>query len=243
MLVRAQAVKYKGAMPTFDQKWLLDTILLIPPLLLSLTVHELAHARTALAFGDPTAKYMGRVTMNPLAHLDPIGTLVLVFTRFVGWARPVPVNPVNLEPRRLGSIMVSLAGPLSNLGIAVVCGLGLRLWYHYSHRHPLAGDQWGAARTVGVLLYYTMMANLGLCAFNLIPLFPLDGHHVARELLPAQQQAHFMRWQLRCGMYILLALIFLPRLLAMLTRDHFDYDPIRFVLLKFRTFVLGILGI
>ena len=100
-------------MGIFQDDWFYRLILVAPPLLLSLTVHEFAHARTALAFGDPTAKAMGRVSLNPLVHLDPIGTIVLLVTRAFGWAKPVPINPANLHPRRLGDIAVSAAGPAS----------------------------------------------------------------------------------------------------------------------------------
>lgn len=191
-----------------DPEWVRITLLTAAPLLFSLTVHEYAHARVALAFGDPTAKHNGRVTLNPLKHLDPIGTLMLLFSGIMGWAKPVPVNPLNLHPIRLGQVMVSLAGPLTNLSLGIICGLGLRAWTAW------APADHAAYATVRTLLYYTAIANLGLCFFNLIPLFPLDGHHVARELLPVRQQDGFMRWQLRFGGLILMAMIFVPHILG-----------------------------
>src|ERR1035437_8633090 len=109
-----------------DSAWLADKLLTIPLLIFSLVVHECAHARTALAFGDPTAKNMGRITLNPLPHLDFMGTLCLIFSGFIGWAKPVPVNPYNLHPRRLGDIAVSFAGPASNLSLALIFGLILK---------------------------------------------------------------------------------------------------------------------
>lgn len=176
------------------------------PLLLSLVIHEYAHGRVALAFGDPTAKYNGRLTLNPLAHLDPIGTLALFLVGF-GWAKPVPVNPANLHPRRLGDIMVSLAGPLSNLALAALSGALLRVLL-------LAGDpEWPVYEPGKMMLWWTMAVNLILCIFNLIPLFPLDGHHILRESLPVHMRAGFMQWQVRYGQILLLALIFVPRLL------------------------------
>jgi len=181
------------------------------PILLSLSVHEFAHARTALAFGDPTAKSMGRCTLNPLAHLDPVGTIMLMLVGF-GWAKPVPVNSANLHPRRLGDIAVSAAGPGSNLALAGLCGLVLRI---------LAGAgvvvdgqaDFRPSDLAVFLLTYTILINLMLCIFNLIPLFPLDGHHIGREILPAGQRTLYMRWQRHYGMWILLALMFGPRLL------------------------------
>jgi len=183
-----------------------ELLVLVPALLLSLTVHEFAHARVALAFGDPTAKYMGRVSLNPLVHLDPIGTLALFLVGF-GWAKPVPVNPLNLHPRGLGDIMVSLAGPASNFLMAIVCGLILRVMIAFG----------GAATVISRVLLATMVINIILCVFNLIPLFPLDGHHILREMLPPLSQQSYMAWQIRYGRYVLLAMIFVPRLLSNVT--------------------------
>ena len=202
------------------------------PLLLSLTVHEFAHARVALAFGDPTAKSYGRVTLNPLAHLDPIGTLAIFLVGF-GWAKPVPVNPANLHPRRLGDIMVSVAGPLSNLALAVLSGAGLRVLL-------LAGDpEWPVYDSAFMLLFYTMAVNLVLCIFNLIPLFPVDGHHILRESLPVHMRAGFMQWQVRYGQILLLALIFVPRLL---NRPGPIQAVFRFVIEPATRFVLSLPG-
>ncbi len=206
---------YKGRMGILDPDWLQTMIVLAPLLLLSITVHEYAHARVALAFGDPTAKLMGRVTFNPLAHLDPMGTLVLLVTGMYGWAKPVPVNPLNLDPRRLGDIMVSLAGPLSNLGLAIVCGLLFRVLLLLGEHGVVPME--GLWETVLQMLLLTVGANVGLCVFNLLPLFPLDGHHIARELLPLPQQTGFMNWQMRFGHVALLGLVFVPRLLSNVT--------------------------
>ena len=199
-------------------------MLIAPPLLLSLTIHEYSHARMALYFGDPTAKHNGRLTLNPLKHLDPIGTLMLLFSGVMGWAKPVPVNPFNLRPLRLGQIMVSLAGPLSNLSLAIISGLLLRGWMHW------APDQHAAYDTVWILLWYTAAANLGLCFFNLIPLFPLDGHHILRELLPVPMQQGFMHWQMRFGSFALIAMLIGPRLLETVSRGRTPYDPLEMVL-------------
>lgn len=219
----------------FSSQWIYDLLLTAPPLLFSLTVHEFAHARTALAFGDRTAALMGRCTLNPLAHLDPLGTITLLVTRMIGWAKPVPVNPLNLHPRRLGDICVSLAGPLSNFLLAILAGLLLRV--------ALAFETSLAASTFHVLfqvLWFSLVANLGLCVFNLLPLFPLDGHHIARELLPIGRHAGFMHWQLRYGRPILMALIFVPIVLGR-TGGSFP-DPIRFVHGRLLDLTLRIVG-
>jgi Zn-dependent protease len=207
-LVRRRAVKYKEWMAIGDPEWLIQQLLLLPPLLLSLVIHEYAHARTALAFGDTTARDQGRLTLNPMAHLDPVGTLCLILAHF-GWARPVPVNPHRLHPPRIADIMVSLAGPASNLAIAVICGVALRVLYW----------QIGVPQTESVLglvyqmLMLTMIVNVALCVFNLIPLFPLDGHHIVREQLSPLGKQSFMEWQGRYGQFVLMALIVGPRFL------------------------------
>lgn len=204
------------------QAELKETILLLPGLLMSLTVHEYAHARTALAFGDPTARNAGRCTLNPLAHLDLVGTLCMIFAHF-GWAKPVPVNPHNLHPPRLGDILVSLAGPMSNLALAIALGLAIKFL-------PLAGfDLAGSphAELVGTVLWITLGTNIMLAVFNLIPLFPLDGHHILREHLPFRMQAGFMHWQRKYGFILLLALMFLPRITSGTGMPHLD--PLGFI--------------
>jgi len=186
---------------------LANIIVLAPPLIFSLTIHEYAHARMALAFGDPTAKMMGRVSLNPLRHLDLIGTIALFLVHF-GWAKPVPVNPANLHPRRAGNIAVSLAGPMSNLLIAAACGVILRA------EHDLQlGERYGLLVGAAPVLMITMAINLVLCVFNLVPLFPLDGHHILREILPLTKQLEYMQWQVRYGRWALLGLIFVPRMM------------------------------
>ena len=213
-------------MDSFDSEWLLEMLVVLPPLIFSLTLHEYAHARVALAFGDPTARDMGRVSLNPLRHLDPIGTLMLIFSRVIGWAKPVPVNPLNLEPRRLGEITVSAAGPLTNLALAVVFGLALR-WAGPWMADRIPPEGGGAIAMLYRMLSVAAMANLALCFFNLIPLFPLDGHHIVREVLPSESQRGFMQWQIRFGGLLLLALLMGPRLLTVLTGKPFPIDPLR----------------
>ncbi|MGB2822848.1 MAG: site-2 protease family protein [Phycisphaerae bacterium] len=224
-------------MPAVDAQWLLYKLILLPPLLFSLVLHEYAHARTALAFGDATAKNMGRLTLNPLAHLDPIGTLCIFLVGF-GWAKPVPVNPMNLQPRKLGDIAVSVAGPASNLLIAVVTAMILRLWWSAA----LVSNQ-ATFLAVHRYLLYIASVNIILCTFNLIPLFPLDGHHVVREVLPIDSQGGFMFWQMRFGSILLMALIFGPRLLAHITRNPNIPDPLGWIFTHARVIVLSALGI
>lgn len=148
----------------------------IPVLFFSLTVHEYFHAWSALKFGDTTARDQGRLTLHPLAHLDFMGVVVMIISGFrFGWAKPVPVNPYNLRNPRVADFWISIAGPLSNLGLAVIAATILRL-------------VWAATHTTNEyvlnLLYAGVTINLALAFFNLIPLFPLDGSHILRSLLP-----------------------------------------------------------
>ena len=217
-------------MHRFDSQWLIYMLISAPGLILSLTIHELAHARTALAFGDPTARDQGRISLNPLRHLDPLGTLALFFVGF-GWAKPVPVNPNNLHPPRLGNFAVSIAGPLSNLMLAVVFGLLLRVLI-YARGHL----EYGVYETIRMVLAMTTLINITLFLFNLIPLAPLDGHHILGEMLPPRAHWNYVDWQARYGRSVLMAVIFLPWILQILrvpslpgTAGEILSSPIRFV--------------
>ncbi|MBI3003780.1 MAG: site-2 protease family protein, partial [candidate division NC10 bacterium] len=146
---------------------------MIPPLLLALTAHEYAHAWTANKLGDPTARAQGRLTMNPLVHLDPVGTLALLFFRF-GWAKPVPVNHLYFDHPRRGLMWVALAGPLTNLGLAAGSAMILRL---IGELRVGPGVFWLVAPLV-LMLRWSVIYNVVLAIFNIIPVPPLDGSRV-----------------------------------------------------------------
>lgn len=192
--------------------------LIAVPVLLSLTLHEYGHARVAMAFGDNTARLQGRVTLNPLAHLDLLGTLCLLFGPF-GWAKPVPVDFSRLRPYRIGDICVSLAGVGMNLLLLISAAVALNIMAAAGVMvDPKAASP---ATPIGIavfMLSFTMIINLALIAFNLIPLYPLDGHHVVRELLPRDKQRRFMEFQARSGRFLLLGLLVLPWLIRTVTK-------------------------
>jgi len=160
-----------------------EFFLSVPPILFGLTIHEFSHGYAALILGDPTAKAQGRLTLNPLRHLDPIGTLLLLlpWTRF-GWAKPVPINPGNFRHPLRDLAISSLAGPLANFLIALVSGLIVRFFL-------LSGVSGFAIR----LANYFVLYNLILCFFNLIPIPPLDGSRLLYYILPSNVAVWFGR--------------------------------------------------
>jgi Zn-dependent protease len=172
-----------------------------PVLLFSLTFHEFAHAWSAYRLGDPTAAAMGRLTMNPLRHLDVLGTLMLVISDFrFGWAKPVPVNVYNFRDPKFGMFVTAAAGPASNILLALCCGILLRLL-----GGSFAGDQ-SFAGTFVLILFRGMVMNLSLAFFNLIPIPPLDGSRILMGLGPESWEEPLMRFQ-QIGPMFLIGLI------------------------------------
>lgn len=159
-------------------------VLTIPAILLAITVHEVAHGLVAYRLGDPTAKLAGRLTLNPLAHLDPIGALMMVLVRF-GWAKPVPVNPANLQRPLKDMIWVALAGPAANMVLAAAS----LVIYRYVRG---AGPAFLSDPITG-MAYMSYVLNINLAAFNLIPIPPLDGASILKGLLPFRQALAFQR--------------------------------------------------
>jgi len=151
-------------------------------LLTAFSVHEFAHAWTADYFGDDTPRFNGRLTLNPLAHLDPMGSLLLIFAGF-GWAKPVPVNPYALRRRSESALMwVSLAGPLSNFLLAIIAAIPFRMGLVSINEAFIVGNN--LLPTLPQFLFHFIYINLALMLFNLIPLAPLDGDKIAGYFFP-----------------------------------------------------------
>ncbi len=148
----------------------MEIVIRIAVLLFAVTIHEYAHGKAALSLGDPTAKNAGRLTLNPIPHIDPVGAICLFLSGF-GWAKPVPVDIRYFANRRRDTILMALSGPISNLAAAFVAGIFIRSYYLESHIY-------------GMIMLYLIIFNTGLGLFNLLPVPPLDGSHVIENILP-----------------------------------------------------------
>jgi len=172
-------------------------------LIFSIIIHEVSHGTVANYLGDPTAKYAGRLTLNPLKHLDPIGSvflpilLILTTGKGIGWAKPVPINPYNFRDQKYGTLKVAIAGPVSNLIIALFFGLLLRILISLNFILP----------SIYSIFSFIVFINILLAVFNLIPIPPLDGSHILFTFLPdsIQRTKIFLE---QSGFLILLFFIF-----------------------------------
>jgi Zn-dependent protease len=180
----------------FGNPDLIFYVIIIP---LSLGVHEFAHAFAADRMGDRTARLAGRLTLNPIVHLDLLG-LLMIFFGPIGWAKPVPYNPSNFRNPRLGSIITAVAGPISNLLLAFICFFTLRMCV----MNGVTGSPF-----ILNLLWHGGVVNIILCVFNLIPLPPLDGSRIVGNLLPYRQAYSYSKLELY-GPFILLLVFLVP---------------------------------
>ncbi len=182
-------------------------VLYVICILLALICHEVAHGLVANWLGDPTAKQEGRLTFNPLAHIDPVGFLMMLFVGY-GWAKPVPVNPRRLRKPRRDMAIVSFAGPLANLLLALFAGLGCCALVAFG-KFPmdmLAFEQVTPASAVSYLLLVFMRLNIGLAVFNLIPIPPMDGSNILVSFLRPNAAAKYLQLRLYTQ-YIFLGII------------------------------------
>jgi Zn-dependent protease len=174
--------------------------------IVGITFHEFSHAAVASLQGDQTARSQGRLTLNPISHLDPLGSIALVLAG-IGWGRPVPVNPSNLRNRRFGGIMVGLAGPASNFVVALAGVVAFRLAY------PFADTTFDVPFSLR-LLYMLVTVNVILGVFNLLPIPPLDGSSLLSIVLPPSRQG-ILNFLDQYGIFLLLGLLILaPNLLT-----------------------------
>ncbi|MDN4526546.1 site-2 protease family protein [Fictibacillus fluitans] len=174
-------------------------------LVFAFTIHEFAHAFTAYLCGDPTAKNQGRLTLSPIAHLDPVGTILLLIAGF-GWARPVPVDRRNFKRPHLYGILVSIAGPLSNILLAVV---GIIVFYSLFTTGVVDGVSEKGIDFIDKLINMLVYLNVLLFVFNLLPVPPLDGYRVLEDLAPDRIRAKMMKYE-HFGVILFLVLVLTP---------------------------------
>lgn len=171
---------------------LVSTLMVV---LICLPVHEYAHGWVAHKLGDPTAKSMGRLDLNPIAHLDPIGTVAIFLFGF-GWARPVPVNPYYFKNRKRGMAITALAGPVSNILLALVVMLLLKLvWLAAAFLPSMSETVYNMLYVLQLILGYMISLNLSLAVFNLVPIPPLDGSKVLGAVLPDRIYSTVLRYE------------------------------------------------
>ncbi|MDZ7798047.1 MAG: site-2 protease family protein [Patescibacteria group bacterium] len=174
----------------------------VAAIIVGITIHEFAHAWSAYLLGDPTAKNMGRLSLNPLVHLDPFGFLFLLIAG-IGYGKPVPVNPYNLKDQKKGEILVSAAGPVSNLVQIVIFGLAFHFLVSLGPNNLLVS-----------FLVALIYINIILMVFNLVPIPPLDGSKILMNVLPSSAD-NFKLWLQRRGPLVLFGLIILDRVLGL----------------------------
>jgi len=200
---------------------LLSFLLVAPGILFGVTIHEYAHGYVADRLGDPTPRLAGRLTFNPFAHLDLIGTLMLFLAR-IGWAKPVPINPYNLRHPKEDMVWIALAGPACNFIFALLLGMLLRFL-----SPSLGGMMNWFALPLSLILIYGVAINLILAFFNFIPIPPLDGSKILMGILPTQQAIRFSSLE-RYGPFLLIGIVLIENWLNLGLIRNLVFPFVRF---------------
>jgi Zn-dependent protease len=196
-----------------------DFVIIIPIILFALTIHEYSHGWVAYRLGDNTAYLQGRLTLNPLKHLDPIGTIMFIFLHF-GWAKPVPVDATNFRYPRKDMMLVGFAGPLANIFCALVFGMIFRLLG--SFQAQFSNLIFPAMHLLG----WGIILNLALAIFNMLPISPLDGSHILKGLLPLNLAYKYSMYEHQ-GRMILLGLIIFGYITGIHILGHIIWPPVK----------------
>lgn len=196
-------------------------VYVIPAILIALTVHEFSHGYVSYKLGDPTARNQGRLSLNPLKHLDPVGTIMIFITAMtgfgIGWAKPVPIHPGYYKNWKRGTRLTSLAGPVSNFLMAIIAYAAISIcdWGLLYHNVQVLGY-------VANFFYYFLMINIGLGCFNLIPVPPLDGSKIFGSFLPDHMYHKLLSYENYIGMAFLLIILFRPQILNLVLDPLFN---------------------
>lgn len=201
-----------------------DMIYAIPGLLIAMTIHEWAHAKVADNLGDFTPRMHGRLTLNPISHIDPIGLIMLFFAQ-IGWAKPVPINPNNFFNYRQGEMQVSLAGPLANLITAFVATIFFALTFKYN-----MSMHWLTAVLQLIIIY-----NVNFAVFNMVPIPPLDGSKVLMALLPGRLAYQYETSVIARYSFIILILLVFTGILGLIVR------PISGLIINFLNIIVSLI--
>ena len=202
-------------------------LLLAPSILLGLTLHEFAHGYVAYRLGDPTAKEQGRLTLNPLAHLDLMGTIMLFLVHF-GWAKPVMVNPNNLTNPKRDMMYIALAGPLMNLALAWGIGLIVRFGKPWFAQHETVGP------IIYQMIFLGVLINVSLAIFNLLPIPPLDGSRILHAIVPDRYENEYRLFE-RVGGMLLIGILILGYVTHLSIFGAVLGPPVKFFLELFTT--------
>lgn len=181
--------------------FIIELLYIVPAVLFAISMHEFSHGYVSYKLGDPTPKVMGRISLNPLKHLDPVGTLCLIFFKF-GWAKPVSVNPSYYKNKKLGMVLVAIAGPITNFLLAFI---GIFLTGIVLKIDPSLGSY--ISEVLTTFFYFFSLINIGLGIFNLIPIPPLDGSKILGALLPTNIYFKYMKYE-QYGTFVLMLFLF-----------------------------------
>jgi len=194
------------------ENFLFKLSIMLVPGLFAITCHEVSHGYIAWRYGDPTARMLGRLTLNPLKHIDIIGTLMIVFVG-IGWAKPVPVVYENLRNPKRDMIWVAAAGPITNILLAIISAIALRIMVAFANPAAAGSQLETFVEPIVLMLAFSVYINLLLAIFNMIPLPPLDGGRVMTGLLPYRQAAALARIE-PYGMVIIIVLVFFTNIFS-----------------------------
>ena len=201
MIYPSRYPTWRAEVAVFGNFNLYEFLLMMVALIICITIHEFSHAYSAWRAGDETPHAQGRISLNPIDHLDPMGTIMMVVSSLagfgIGWGKPVQINPYNFRHPRWDNLRVSLWGPLSNMITALVVGLTLRFFAQ------------GMSQPVLMFTVILVQINIGLALFNLIPVYPLDGSHIISALLPPETARRYDYFMAQHGMLLFIGLILL----------------------------------